>query len=79
MESVEVVRARHAENLKTIFNATTSADDFAVAFNEYCKNKKELEWLPSQFQDFVVQGGFKATKNELYDKVVELLDYIELN
>lgn len=62
-----------------IYNRALDADDFAVSFSEYCKNYPKIAWIADQLQDYIVGEGYGVTKDQLYEKVEELLAYIDVD
>lgn len=67
----------HAANIYEIYNSALDADDFAVAVSEYCANYMELGWVANQLQDYITSEGYGVTKEQLYEKVEELLAYVD--
>ena len=57
-------------------NSNGDADDFARSFAEYCDRYPDLLGVRAkrEFNDFVVNKGYGATVDELYDYAIEILD-----
>jgi hypothetical protein len=66
----------HQAEVFELFNRSLTAGDFAVAFANYCQRYDELGWVARQFEDYITDEGYNVTREQLYEKAVELLDYI---
>lgn len=67
----------HSAQVFEIYNRALDADDFAVNVSEYLSGFAETAWISDQLQDYVAGEGFGVTKEQLYDKVEELLAYVD--
>ena len=72
-----VGRVNHAAQIYDIYNSTLDADEYVTAVSEYCNGYKETAWISDQIQDFMVQEGYGVTKEQIHEKVEELLAYID--
>ncbi|MBQ3413368.1 hypothetical protein IJH33_00735 [Candidatus Saccharibacteria bacterium] len=70
-------RVNHAAQIFDIYNSSLDADDFVVLLSEYCAEYKETAWIPDQLQDFIVSEGYGVTKEQIYEKIEELLAYVD--
>lgn len=57
-------------------NSNGVADDFARSFAEYCDQYPDIlgERAKRDFNDFVIDSGYSATVDELYDYAIQILD-----
>ena len=76
-ERRRVGRVNHEARLFEIYNSSLDADEFATAASEYCAGFKETAWVSDQIQDFIVEAGYGVTKEQIYEKIQELLVYID--
>lgn len=67
----------HAAEIFNIYNGSLDADDFAIAVDEYCARHEEIAWIAEQLQDYIVSEGYGVSKEQLYEKVEELLAYVD--
>ena len=71
------VHENYAAQIFEIFNRTLDADDYAIAVSDYCNTHREIAWIADQLQDFIVSEGYSASKEQLHEKVEELLAYVD--
>ena len=67
----------HSAQIFEIFNSSLDADDYAVRVSEYCSSYRELAWIADQLQDYVISEGYGVSKEQLNEKVEELLAYVD--
>ena len=67
----------HEAETYNIFNSALDSDDFAVTVSEYLKSHQETAWIAEQLQDYIISEGYGATKEQLFEKVEELLAYVD--
>lgn len=67
----------HNAQIFDIYNGSLDADDFAIRVSEYCYSHRELAWIAEQLQDYIVGEGYGVSKEQIYEKVEELLAYVD--
>ena len=75
--TVRVKHVNHAARIFDIYNSALDADEFATEASDYCAGYKETAWIADQIQDFMVQEGYGVTKDQIYEKIEELLAYVD--
>lgn len=76
-EGGRISHENYAAQIFEIFNRTLDADDYAIAVSDYCNAHREIAWIADQLQDFIVSEGYSASKEQLHEKVEELLAYVD--
>ena len=72
-------KVNHQAEVRNIFERALDGMDFADAFDQYCSEHSELEWVARDFRDHVISMGYNVDKDELYEYAMSLLDYVDFD
>ena len=62
-----------------IYDRSLDADEFAINVSEFLYGYSSTAWVADQIQDYIEGEGFGVTKEQLYEKVEELLTYVDID